>query len=118
VDRAQSDREQATAARELDLRLASLLVQLRRAETAQLGYIPTGAREYFREFEPSLDAVGPTLDAIKAAVADNPVQLAAIARGKSYGQRPGTIGLHPRWKMRSSPCAPHACSHRRQFSMW
>jgi anti-sigma regulatory factor (Ser/Thr protein kinase) len=81
VGRAQSDRERAAAARDLDGQLASVPVLLRRAETAQLGYLLlTREREHLSNFWPALEAVEPTLAAIKAGVAENPAQQTALEK--------------------------------------
>jgi signal transduction histidine kinase len=57
----------------------SLLLNLRRAESSQRGYLLSGDPQFLLTHRPAMDAVLPTLAEIEAALANNPVQRDAFA---------------------------------------
>jgi signal transduction histidine kinase len=76
---AQQDAERATAAHALEAKLVSLLLDLRRAESSQRGYLLSGDPQFLMIHRPAIDAVLPALAGIEAALANNPVQRDAFA---------------------------------------
>jgi len=76
---AQQDAERATAAHALEAKLVSLLLDLRRAESSQRGYLLSGDPQFLLIHRPAIDAVLPALAEIEAALANNPVQRDAFA---------------------------------------
>ena len=76
---AQQDAERATAAHALEAKLVSLLLDLRRAESSQRGYLLSGDPQFLLTHRPAMDAVLPALAEIEAALANNPVQREAFA---------------------------------------
>jgi signal transduction histidine kinase len=78
-ERAQQDAERALAAHALEAKLVSLLLDLRRAESSQRGYLLSGAPQFLVTHRPAMDAVPRGLAEIEAALANNPVQREAFA---------------------------------------
>ncbi len=77
-ERAQRDAERALAAHALEAKLVSLLLNLRRAESSQRGYLLSGDPQFLPTHGPAVDAVLPALAEIEAAVANDPVQREAF----------------------------------------
>ncbi len=78
-ERAQQDAENAIAAHALETKLVTLLLNLRRGESSQRGYLLSGDPQFLLTHRPAMDAVPPALAEIEAAVANNPVQREAFA---------------------------------------
>jgi signal transduction histidine kinase len=78
-ERAQHDAERALAAHALEAKLVSLLLNLRRAESSQRGYLLSGDPRFLPTHRSAMDAVPPGLAGIEAALANNPVQQEAFA---------------------------------------
>ncbi|MGB6177087.1 MAG: ATP-binding protein [Methylocella sp.] len=76
--RAEQDAERAIAAHALEAKLVSLLLNLRRAESSQRGYLLSGDPRFLVTLRPALDAVPPALAEIEAALANNPAQREAF----------------------------------------
>lgn len=77
--RAQQDAERAIAAHALEAKLVSLLLNLRRVESSQRGYLLSGDPQFLLTHRSEMDAMPPALAEIEAAVANNPVQREAFA---------------------------------------
>jgi signal transduction histidine kinase len=78
-ERAQQDAERALAAHALGAKLVSLLLDLRRAESSQRGYLLSGDPQFLSTYRPAMDAVLPTLAKVEAAFANDRVQREAFA---------------------------------------
>jgi signal transduction histidine kinase len=78
-ERAQQDAERTIAAHALEAKLVSLLLDLRRAESSQRGYLLSGDARFLLTHRPAMDDVLPALAEVEAALANNPVQRQAFA---------------------------------------
>ncbi len=78
-ERAQQDAERALAAHALEAKLVSLLLDLRRAESSQRGYLLSGDPQFLVTHRPAMDAVPRGLAESEAALANNPAQREAFA---------------------------------------
>lgn len=76
---AQQDAERTIAAHALGAKLGSLLLDLRRAESSQRGYLLSGDPQFLLTYRPAMEAVLPTLAKVEAAFANDPVQREAFA---------------------------------------
>ncbi len=54
--------------------ISNLLLQIRRAESGQRGYLLTGDRQYLTDYFEAAAAIDPTIAAVKGTLADNPDQ--------------------------------------------
>jgi CHASE3 domain sensor protein len=81
-ERAQQDVARVIAAHVLEAKLMSLLVNLRRAESSQRGYLLSGDPQFLLTHRAAMDAVLPELAEIEAAFANKPVQPEAFAQLK------------------------------------
>jgi signal transduction histidine kinase len=81
-ERAQQDAERTIAAHALEAKLVSLLLNLRRAESSQRGYLLSGDPRFLLTHRLAIDDVQPALAGIEAALANNPVQREAFASMK------------------------------------
>lgn len=79
VVRAQSDYGQVSHTLEVEKQLANLLLALRRAESAQRGYLLTQAPEYLADYEEAAMSVPRLLADIRNNTADNPAQQKSVA---------------------------------------
>jgi signal transduction histidine kinase len=78
-ERAQQDAERAITAHALEAKLVSLLLNLRRAESSQRGYLVSGDTQFLLTHGPAMDAMLTALAEIEAALANNSVQREAFA---------------------------------------
>ena len=78
-ERAQQYAERTIAAHALQAKLVNLLLDLRRAESSQRGYLLSGDPLFLLTHRPAMDAVLPALAGIEAALANNPPQREAFA---------------------------------------
>jgi len=84
-DRAQSDDDwvrHTLLVRNQTVRANALI---RRAESSQRGYLITGSEDYLKPFGASVADFGPALDGLAKLTADNPKELASIARLRKLG---------------------------------
>jgi signal transduction histidine kinase len=78
-ERAQRDAERAISAHALEAKLVGLLLNLRRAESSQRGYLLSGDSQFLLTNRPAMDTALPALAEIEAALANNPAQREAFA---------------------------------------
>jgi signal transduction histidine kinase len=78
-ERAQEDAERAITAHALEAKLVSLLLNLRRAESSQRGYLVSGDTQFLLTHGPAIDAMLTALAEIEAALANNSMQREAFA---------------------------------------
>jgi signal transduction histidine kinase len=64
---------------EVENQISLVLLQLRRAESAERGFLLTSKPEFLDEFNQSEAALRPTFDRLKQLTADNPVQVRHLA---------------------------------------
>lgn len=65
---------------EVENQISSLLLEIRRAESATRAYQLTSAPRYLSEYETARDSVLPALEQLAKLVSDNPDQMAGIAK--------------------------------------
>lgn len=59
---------------EVDNQISVAMLQMRRAESAERGYLLTGHAEFLNEFKLAESSIGPAYDQLRRLTADNPVQ--------------------------------------------
>ena len=64
---------------EVENQISLMLLQLRRAESAERGFLLTSRPEFLEDYNQSQGAVRPTYDRLKQLTADNPVQVRHLA---------------------------------------
>ncbi len=79
VNRAKEDAAQVSHTLRVENMLSLIQIMVRRAESAQRGYLLTGDASYLEFFEDTLAQVPPTLLQARATTADNPERQKALA---------------------------------------
>lgn len=104
VSQARKDAVAVAHTLEVENALSSIQLYLRRAESAQRGFLLTRDPDYLQLFEASTSAMDPALDKLQALVADNPEQVSTIeglvprARRKVVEmKRTVALGREGRW---------------------
>jgi signal transduction histidine kinase len=80
VSRLQADTAQVTESLRVESRLRQVLLMVRRAESAQRGFLLTNDPSYLDPYNDSIDQVMPALDELAASLAEAPSQQEALAR--------------------------------------
>ncbi|MEW6123754.1 MAG: CHASE3 domain-containing protein [Pseudomonadota bacterium] len=104
VNQARNDAAEVAHTLEVENTLSSVQLFLRRAESAQRGFLLTRDANYLRLFTTSANSLGPGIEQLRALIADNPKQLAtvetisAMANQKMQEmQRTVDLGLQGQW---------------------
>jgi signal transduction histidine kinase len=104
VNQARNDAAEVAHTLEVENTLSSVQLFLRRAESAQRGFLLTRDANYLRLFTTSATSLGPGIEQLRALIADNPKQLAtvetisAMANQKMQEmQRTVDLGLQGQW---------------------
>lgn len=82
VKRSRTDAEQVAHTLRVMNTISQLQVLIRRAESAERGYLITGGEGFLRFYEQSKADTAPTLDQIAALTADNPLQQQRITEAR------------------------------------
>ena len=80
VNRSYDDSDAVVHTLEVQNVLTQVLLNLRRAESAQRGYLIAGQQSYLDDYREASRNTLPALDSVRTAIADNPAQQAAMAR--------------------------------------
>ena len=75
VNRARVDSGLVVHTVEVESQLSTLLLEIRRAESAARGYLLTSEPRFLMEHEAAVATIGPDVDKLAALTADNPVQV-------------------------------------------
>lgn len=80
VNRAQVDSAMLNHSIEVTNEISLTLLQLRRAESAERGYLITQQDAFITDFQEAASRVEPTLDRLRELTSDNPVQIGLLAK--------------------------------------
>jgi signal transduction histidine kinase len=93
VNKARYDSRLVVHTVEVESQLSSLLLEIRRAESATRAYLLTSAPHFLAEYQAASAAILPAADKLSVLVGDNPVQVENYARlRKAIEQRLGEFG--------------------------
>ena len=118
LGRARSTRRARTARKvvhtvEVENQLSTLLLQIRRAESAARGYLLTSEPRFLTEHEAAAATILPDVDKLTQLTADNPVQVENVRQAAAAGRSPACRirqGHRIRQAQRSSPAASRCCA--------
>ncbi|WJR75158.1 CHASE3 domain-containing protein [Bradyrhizobium sp. NP1] len=80
VNKSREDNALVVHTIEVENQTNTLLLEVRRAESAARGYLLTSAPEFLADHQGAVGAVMPALDKLGQLTADNPVQVASVAK--------------------------------------
>jgi signal transduction histidine kinase len=80
VSRAHNDAAAVAHTLEVENQISIALLQMRRAESAERGYLLTGRPEFLDDFKQAEGLIRPAYHELKRLTADNPVQAALLAK--------------------------------------
>jgi signal transduction histidine kinase len=80
VDRAREDSGSVVHTLEVENQISTLLLAVRRAESAERGYILTADPQFLAAYEAAVAGISPDIDKLAVLTRDNPVQAESTAR--------------------------------------
>jgi len=80
VDKARDDSRLVVHTAEVENQIDTLLLELRRAESAARGFLLTSAPDFLRDHETAVAAIIPAVEKLSALTADNPSQVDSVRK--------------------------------------